>query len=258
MQALNNEKIRKKNRQKKNFKFFRKWHRRIGIFFSLLILYITISGMILNHSDDLNLSKKYIGSNFLLNLYQIKAAQSIHSFTLSSHKLSSIDNQFWFDDKLINNNSQTLQSAIYFQHIYFSLFSDELWLLNKDGLLIDTMTHDNGLPQNVEKLGIFKHHLYLKTSDEIYVLDEAFTSWQAVTFEVLPKWSQLSHLSDTEIAHYQQRYRSNIIAWQRFIQDLHSGRILTRFSKIFLDLIGMGLLLLSLTGLFMWLRMRKK
>lgn len=257
MSQINKEKLRKKNRQKKNFKFYRKWHRRIGIFFSFLILYITISGLFLNHADDLKLSQKYINSTFLLDFYQIKAPQSISSVTLNTGALATMDGQLWFRDRFLDDKVSPLLSAVTYKNINMALFSDAVRLFNVDGELIDDLRADSGLPASAQSLATQDGRVYLKASDGIYMLNEDLTHWHPLTDIEVSHWVLPQKLSAHDFEHLTRLFRSHIISFERFTQDLHSGRIFSHVSKSVMDILGIALLLLSFSGLLMWWRMRK-
>ena len=52
---------------------FLKWHRTIGIFSAGFMLFLALSGFVLNHSQNFQLDKKFISSPSLLFWYGIKA-----------------------------------------------------------------------------------------------------------------------------------------------------------------------------------------
>ncbi|MBL1432554.1 MAG: hypothetical protein COB94_003805 [Gammaproteobacteria bacterium] len=47
---------------------------------------------------------------------------------------------------------------------------------------------------------------------------------------------------------------SNEISWERMLLDLHSGRVFGRYGIYVMDFAAIGLLVLSCTGLWIWLR----
>jgi hypothetical protein len=48
-----------------------RWHRRIGLVLSVFLLWMLASGVLLNHSDDLSLSKRFINNTKLLQWYGV-------------------------------------------------------------------------------------------------------------------------------------------------------------------------------------------
>ena len=50
---------------------------------------------------------------------------------------------------------------------------------------------------------------------------------------------------------------SKIITYERIVVDLHSGRLFGTFGVTLVDLVTIGLIILSVTGTYSWLRWKK-
>lgn len=48
------------------------WHRYTGLLAALFVIFISLSGIALNHTDDLALKNQYLSSNFLLERYKVQ------------------------------------------------------------------------------------------------------------------------------------------------------------------------------------------
>jgi hypothetical protein len=53
-------------------------------------------------------------------------------------------------------------------------------------------------------------------------------------------------------------YRGRGLSLERLLLDLHSGRVFPRTSPWLLDMVGIGLVALSLFGLLLWWRRRHR
>ena len=56
-----------------------------------------------------------------------------------------------------------------------------------------------------------------------------------------------------ELSLLQSAYRDDQITWLKVIQDLHSGNIFTAQGKLVIDLIGLVLIFLAISGFIIWL-----
>jgi hypothetical protein len=56
----------------------------------------------------------------------------------------------------------------------------------------------------------------------------------------------------------QGQYRGRGLSFERVIADVHSGRIVTITGPYLMDAVAILLIILSITGIAMWLRPRKK
>jgi len=64
-----------------------KWHRRIGLLASAFIVFLVITGIVLQHSDDLGLPSKHLANSWLLKHYGIKP-NPITTFQLGNQTIS--------------------------------------------------------------------------------------------------------------------------------------------------------------------------
>ena len=55
-----------------------------------------------------------------------------------------------------------------------------------------------------------------------------------------------------------QRFRSQFLTLERIIVDGHSGRLFGLFGVLLMDLVAVLLILLSVSGVYIWLRKGKK
>jgi hypothetical protein len=46
-----------------------RWHRRAGLAAAAILLLVTATGILLNHTSELSLSRKYVGESWLLSLF---------------------------------------------------------------------------------------------------------------------------------------------------------------------------------------------
>ena len=53
------------------FLFIQKWHKKIGVYTALFVIFLAISGIALNHTEKLKLNTTYIKMDWLLDLYPV-------------------------------------------------------------------------------------------------------------------------------------------------------------------------------------------
>ena len=67
---------KKKQNDKRRKNLFRKWHRRIGFAAALFLINLAVTGILINHSDDLELHKTYVTSDWITKAYGIRSPNS--------------------------------------------------------------------------------------------------------------------------------------------------------------------------------------
>ena len=58
----------------------REWHRKLGIIAAAFIIFLSISGVALNHTSSLSLAQQPINNSWLLDLYGISPPEDIRFY----------------------------------------------------------------------------------------------------------------------------------------------------------------------------------
>jgi len=87
------------------------WHRRIGLLASLFIFFLVVTGIALQHSDDLNLPEKFLSNTWLLKYYGIKP-NPITTYQLGNQTVSHAGETIYLSGKPIDVHADSLQGAI--------------------------------------------------------------------------------------------------------------------------------------------------
>ena len=64
------------------------WHRYVGVTAALFVVLLSITGLALNHTDELELDKRHIENTVILDLYNIRAPTGPPSFPAVGHWIS--------------------------------------------------------------------------------------------------------------------------------------------------------------------------
>jgi hypothetical protein len=229
-------------------KFLRKFHRWIGILASLWLLLLASTGLLLQHSDDWHLNKKYIQSPFILEAYGI--GKQFIAFNQDGHQLIQLDKQIIQDNQATIKLSQPIKSAIYSQAQWIVATDNQIYWLNKQGQLIQSMDDLDGIPIPITALGQKDQHIFISSKNQIFLLPSLKVS------EVLSKdiqWKQGISDAKLKISTLQQ-YNSNYLSYEQAIFNIHAG---ITAPGIFNDFAAIALIILSLSGIFLFFKKRK-
>ena len=114
---------------KKSFPFFL-WHRRLGLLALLFIVILSITGIMLNHTQALELDSQTIDNNWLLDWYGLNPSGEPISFTVGQHLVTQWDQQLFFDDRTIGTDQEPLLGAIKSNGIVILLMTEKILLLD--------------------------------------------------------------------------------------------------------------------------------
>jgi len=248
---------RQRHRRNKTFSLYI-WHRYAGLSAALFVIFISVTGIALNHTDDLSLKKQHIGNRFVLQHYNVQAPAKIIRFTTKKHTITQAD-----DALLINNDNaisieKTLVGAVEYGEFTLVALTDKLLLIDADNQLIETLSELDGVPKTVERIGLNEQRqVNIRAGNKTLLLSENL-SLNTAPFNNTIKWSKSDTLSAEDKNNITTRYQSGIISVETLMLDIHSGRFFGSYGALFFDLVGIILLFLAVTGIIIWLRQRPK
>lgn len=236
------------------------WHRHIGVFAAIFVMLLSISGFMLNHSDELALDQQYIQSGFILDQYGIGAPETATHVVDCWQPISQLGEVLFFAGQQLDGKYQPVKGAIKIQDICAVLTENQLLLLTDTGEVLDLLGVEQGLPRLPEKIGLnAQRQVIITASQQNYSVDK---NWLNIALLKTPSgpvvWSSSQQPSSLEIKNLQSIYRSKILTQERFVQDFHSGRLFGKFGVWVVDLVALLLILLACSGVFLWWRQLSK
>lgn len=243
----------------------REWHRKLGIIAAFFIIFLSLSGVALNHTTTLSLEHQAISQPWLLDHYGISPPTDVRFYQQNSQhnsgNLHITNNLIWLNNKLLMESSSDLVAATFISsaqdpesQIVLVANSNQLSLFNLQGDLIDQLGDDFGVPANITAINVHELDVVVKTESGYFTSNTDFLVWQEVTFVNEPVWITPIEVSDNLKATAELAYRSQFLTLERIILDAHSGRIFGLFGVLFMDVVAILLILLSLSGIYIWLR----
>jgi len=232
------------------WRFIYKSHRFIGIFSTLIFLMLAVTGIALNHTEDLQLDSNMIQSPHILDWYNIEKTNDIKSFSTTNHWISQSNQQIYFNQNNFLHNEESLLGAVETGEYIVIAFRNALWLLTLQGELIEKIA-----VETVEQIGTNnQQHIVILSSKSVLLSDDDLLSWQATDNNQKLRWSQSTVAPKPILQVINQNSRLSILPLERVILDIHSGRFFGYFGVIIVDISGVFLILLSLSGCAIWLK----
>ena len=232
------------------------WHRYIGISTAVFVIVLTVTGLVLNHTDELKLDASYIESDLLLDWYGINAPGELTSYTSGSVSVTAVNDQIFWGNEPLSHVSVPLTGLLLYRDLVVIATGEGLSLYTTEGELIEKLEHIAGMPTDILAIGITAQELLaVKTARGIYLTDDNMLEWRlAARPEVL--WSEARPVPPGLKAALQASYRGTGLPVERVLLDLHSGRILGRAGVYLVDAAAILFLLLAISGVWLWTRRR--
>lgn len=233
--------------------FLLRWHRRLGAAAALFVVWLSVSGIVLNHTETLRLADKPIHNGFMLAHYGITQPQ-IKSFKLGDQWLNHVGgHRLFIDSEESVYCNQPLRGAVLYKQQVIALCAAELLLLTRTGELIERLNTSHGLTPQALAIANWQGSLWLATASGTVAVDIDNLTWRP-TDQTIPDtiWSAAQAAPQTMQAALKQEFIGADITQERLLLDMHSGRIFGQWGVYLMDLVALALCLLAASGLWVW------
>lgn len=234
------------------------WHRRLGLSVFVVLIFLAITGFALNHSPGLKLNQIGLSSNWLLSWYGLETPEAV-GFESQGHWIyHNSASELFFDSRSAANCSPPLAAVARHANMVFALCADALVMLSSRGEFIEQFSAIDGLPANIETLAVLDNKLYLATDSATLKFNPDSFMLMPVDFasQTLLAMQQAAPLPESLQAQLKEQSAGPSISLETVILDLHSGRFFGQFGVLFIDLVGLLVCVLSITGLIAWVNRR--
>lgn len=231
-----------------------RWHRRVGILISLFVVWMVISGWLLNHTAALDLARYPLRSDWLSRYYGLQVTPPETIALAGSHWLAVVADSVILDGKKIDVPLTSSLGLALDRTTLFAADKTLLVLLSVDGQLIDEIPAAMLPIPSIARLGTGCDGVVITDGEKVFATADAVT-WRVCEDAV--EWARSAPPSAAQSAVMTALVQPSISA-ERLLLDLHSGRFLGRWGPYFIDAVGFGLLLLALSGVWMFAHHRRR
>ena len=235
-------------------------HRWLGLTAAVFVILLSVTGIALNHSGDWQLDRRFVSWKWLLDTYGIQAPAPTISFADDDRRATLLGAHIYVDGRELPRLADSLTGLVSIGSLVIATTQTEVMVVTGDGELVQYIDLASELPGSIERLGRVDDRPVIGSGGELLVGDAdvtAFGPWHGADPGTIA-WSVPSTAPATDVERIQEAYRGRGVTVERVLADIHSGRIVSLVGPALLDVIGIGLVLLSVSGLFVWFQRRKQ
>lgn len=245
-----------------NKQWFRTWHRRIGIASIGMVLWLALSGILINHSDMLGFNKSTINNSFINRLYGLDKTVDLPQAIVFGEA-----HFFCYEGQLYRNDD--VLALCGFPPLAIGVFDNQVLVLSESDILlfdksfnflekIDFSSLANDLSQQkVRHLWRVGEQIILASEGDGYLYRLDILALETERLEVLPAGA-LSVSEAVEFALLPADIRKNLafpgLSLERLLLDAHSGRLFGIFGVLLVDFFAIAFVLLGLSGFLLFFR----
>jgi hypothetical protein len=245
-------------RKKRTASVLRRMHRTLGAGAAAFIIFMVLSGLVINHSNSLGLDQRHVSQSFLLEWYGFGKPSHIDSYPVGKDWLSFAGSQLYLNEIPVSSVSNGV-GAVFNGEILIAAANDELLLLDSTGQLIERQAWGPPGAEPIEAIGLLADGtVVLGTQHQLWQSDADLIRWkQADDNFISPGWSRPENTPAALMPTIMSQYRGDGLSLERLLLDLNSGRIFGPIGLFVYDLLALTLGFLTLSGLVLWLRGRR-
>ena len=225
-----------------------------------MVIFLSVTGFALNHSPGLKLSKIDLSSSWLLSWYGLER-EPVEGFNLDENWVyMAADQHLYFNQNIVVSCSAPLHSVAATKHMILALCRDSLVMFSHSGQLIESFSQLQGLPSNIDRVAADGNDIFLAGAEIISQFDPDSLNITA-TDQVKGESISAQPLPAKRFSDIMNTGTSASISLETVILDLHSGRFFGNAGVLFVDIIGLLMCILSITGLWAWVnhqRLRRR
>jgi len=230
------------------------WHRYIGLAAAAFVIILAVTGLALNHTEELELDTTHMRSELLLDWYGVHAPQHLTSYRAGPHTITAAGDRIYWHTTELPGIQPPLLGAIEYAGLVVVAVQGKLLLFTPAGELIEQLDGAAGVPAGMQAIGLTSDNgLAVHAAHGYYRTSADFLEWQE-TGSLDAAWSRASEPSATISSAVRAAYRGSGLSLERVLLDLHSGRILGSWGIYVMDAAAILFLLLALSGVWLWAR----
>lgn len=245
--------VRKPLRRKRKA---RSWHRFLGMFSAIPLIWVLLTGVVLNHSEDFDLDAIELKSPMILSAYGMTPTGRPMAVHVHGRVISSWDRIVFFDQMHLDVEGELITALPLDGGV--AVVSDQVILrLDLEGEVIEKLDELSlpGIP--LLEAGVVDGQMAVRTAEGWFVADPDWLEFSQTNESI--KAVTLLELKDEALKDtLATQWAGGGISLSRFVLDLHAGNFLGNFATYFYDFVVLCTLWLIGTGLVLHYRTSRR
>ena len=230
----------------------RRRHRWLGKTIVTFVVFLAVSGIVLNHGDDMGLDRRYVSWPWLLDAYGLDVPAPTASFAADDRRATLLGERLFLDDREVDVSVAGLTGLVAISPLLVIGDQNRVHVFLDTGELVETIDLRADLAGTIDRLGIAEGRVVIDSGGALWRADADvafFEAWTSTDDDIA--WALASAPGADEQAALATAWRGRGVTVERVLLDLHSGRIFGLFGKLFVDFIAIVLMVLSVSGLLL-------
>jgi len=235
------------------------WHRYVGLIAALLVIVLALTGIALNHTEELRLDERFVRSSWVLDWYGVHAPETSTTYATPAAAVTLLGRQLYVGDRPLPGEYERLIGAVATEEMLITAVDDRLLLTGPEGELLAELTTLDGVPAGMQRLGRDgQGRPVIAAAAGRYRPDADLGRWERLSESPHDiAWAQPERLTPERLRALERTFRGRILPWERVLLDLHSGRFFGTHGIWLMDGAALLMLFLAGSGVLIWLKRKR-
>jgi hypothetical protein len=233
----------------------RKLHKYLGFAFSLFILHLTVTGILLIYPKTFNIEDTYISNFFILKKYNMDTYREVYGLNDIEDEIVIIKNNIYINSKFVDKFRNEIINILYQKKenkiIVLSKSTIGIYFFeNIDGELEinDIISLENTNKIKYLGLNLSDDIVFLKNDNEYYNFDDNYLLKLANVKDKNIKWSNISKIDKKMAKYYLNIHQGKGVSLTRILTELHNGKFFGSIFTLILFFSSLSLIFLTLSS----------
>ena len=233
----------------------RKLHKYLGFAFSLFILHLTVTGILLIYPRTFNIEETYVSNFFILKKYNMDTHKDVYGLSNVEDEVVIIRNNIYVNSQFIDKFSDEIINVLYQKKekkiIILSKSVIGIYVFeNIDGALEikDIISLKNTFKINDLGQNLSGDIIFLKNDNENYNLNSKYLIKLANVKDKNIKWSNISKIDKKLAKYYLNIHQGKGVSLTRILTELHNGKFFGSIFTLILFFSSLSLIFLTLSS----------
>ena len=226
----------------KRAKTIRLVHRYFGLALILPVLLLAVTGALLEFTDALKLGSRGVEFTWVHDRYGIDSPTK----RLVTGPATQVGDRIFVSERQFES-AGVLSAAADLDQLYVVFTTKEVIIVPKAW---DIPTERSALP-NFNRVGLTTDQAWLLDTNNGFLMSRDFGASWLPTEAASVKWLTVHEATTTP--HWASEYGAAHLNWERWLQDLHSGRFFGDIGVWIMSFAALAFIALALTGFLVWL-----
>ena len=233
----------------------RKFHKYLGFAFSIFILHLTVTGILLTYPKTFNIEETYLSNFFILKKYNMDTHREVYGLSNIEDEVIIIKNNIYINSKFVDKFRNEIINILYQKKenkiIVLSKSTIGIYFFEKidsELEIKDIISIENTNKIKYLGLNLSDDIIFLKNDNEYYNFDDNYLLRLANVKDKNIKWSNISTIDKKLAKYYLNIHQGKGVSLTRVLTELHNGKFFGSIFTLILFFSSLSLIFLTLSS----------